>query len=227
MKKILLLGGLLITFAACSPAKKYVESAAKWEKEIQGLEKLDKENSYPENSILFIGSSSIRLWDNIKADMTPYPVIQRGVGGSKLSDILVYEDRLVNPNKFRAVVVFVANDIHGGKEDRSPEEVLKLYKQLVKSIRKDHKNQPIFFTQITPTESRWHVWANTQKANNLIKNYTEKYDKLFYIETADKFLGEDGKPIQSYYRSDKLHLTQQGYDVWAATIKASLNLHLK
>ena len=218
---------LFLILVSCSPAKKYVESAKNWETEILALEKKDKENTYPENSILFIGSSSIRLWKNIDKDMAPYPVIQRGVGGAKLSDILVYENRLVNPHKFRAIGVFVANDIHGGKEDRSPEEVLTLYKQLVKNIRKDHKKEPIFFIQITPTESRWHVWDNTLKANNLIKAYSEKSKNLFYIETAPSFLGKDGKPIREYFVDDKLHLTQKGYDVWADVIKKSLDQNLK
>lgn len=222
------LGILFISIVlSCSPAKKYAESAKGWEKEIQGLEKLDKENTYAENSILFIGSSSIRLWENIEKDMAPYPVIQRGFGGSKLSDVLVYEDRLINPHQFRAIVVFVANDIHGGSADRKPEEVAKLYKQLVKSIRKDHKKTPIFFVQITPTESRWHVWDKISEANSLIKSYTEKKKNLFYIETADKFLGEDGKPIKAYFREDKLHQTQAGYDVWATAIKESLDKNLK
>jgi hypothetical protein len=218
---------LWLVLASCNPAKKYVESAKKWENEILALEKKDKENTYPDNSILFIGSSSIRLWKNIDNDLAPYAVIQRGVGGAKLSDILVYENRLVNPHKFRAIGVFVANDIHGGKEDRSPEEVLKLYKNLVKSIRKDHKNKPIFFIQITPTESRWHVWNRTLQANNLIKEYSKSSKNLFYIETAPAFLGKDGKPIPEYFLEDKLHLTQKGYDVWADIIKKSLNQNLK
>ncbi len=212
---------------SCSPAKKYVESAKHWENEIQALEKKDKENTYPDNSILFIGSSSIRLWNNIDKDMAPYPVIQRGVGGAKLSDLLVYKDRLVNPHKFRAVAVFIANDIHGGKEDRTPEQVATLYKQLVKSIRKTHKKEPIFFIEITPTESRWHVWENTQKANSLIKTYTEKGKNLYYIPTAESYLGKDGKPINAYFLDDKLHLTQKGYDVWAAAIKKVLDEKLK
>lgn len=218
---------LLIFTIACSPAKKYVDGSKHWEQEIQTLEAKDKTNTYPDNSILFIGSSSIRLWNNIEKDMAPYPVIQRGFGGAKLSDLLVYENRLVNPHKFRAVVIFIANDIHGGKEDRTPEDIFTMYKQLVKSIRKDHKNEPIFWIQITPTASRWHVWENTQKANELIKEYTSRHKDLFYIETSPAFLGKDGKPINEYFLDDKLHLTQKGYDVWADIIKKSLNQNLK
>ena len=115
-------GFLVLLVVACSPARKYAESSKHWEKEIAELVSQDQTRVYPDNSILFIGSSSIRLWDNIEKDMAPYPVIQRGFGGSNLRDVLVYEDRLVNPHEFRAIVVFVANDIHGGKGDVTPEE---------------------------------------------------------------------------------------------------------
>ena len=223
-----LIGLVLISILlSCSPAKKYAESSKGWEKEIQGLEQLDKKNTYPDNSILFIGSSSIRLWEDIDKAMAPYPVIQRGFGGSNLSSVLFYEDRLINPHDFRAIVVFVANDIYGGQNDRTPKEVLTLYKQLVKSIRKDHKKEPIFFVQITPTESRWHVWDKTNEANKLIKNYSEKKKNLFYIQTAESFLGEDGMPIPAYFREDKLHQTQLGYEVWGGIIKTALDKNLK
>lgn len=210
---------------SCSPAKKYVAGSKHWEKEIAEL--TDDKRVYPDNSILFVGSSSIRLWDNIEKDMAPYPVIKRGFGGSNIRDVLVYEDRLINPHNFRAIVIFVANDITGGKYDIAPEELFKLYKKLVQSIRKDHKTEPIFWVQITPTASRWTVWDKIQGANTLIKNYTEKHPKLFYIETAPAFLGADGKPISSYFRSDQLHQTQEGYDVWSRLIKDALNKNLK
>jgi lysophospholipase L1-like esterase len=210
---------------SCSPAKKFAEGSKHWEKEITEL--TDDNRVYPENSILFVGSSSIRLWDNMEQNMAPYPVIKRGFGGSNIRDVLVYEDRLINPHKFRAIVIFVANDITGGKNDITPEELFNLYKKLIQSIRKDHKTQPIFWVQITPTESRWSVWDKIQEANTLIKNYTEKQPKLFYIETASAFLGADGKPISSYFKADKLHQTQDGYDVWAKRIKDALNKNLK
>ncbi len=225
MKKRCVLPLLLILFS-CSPARKYAESSQHWEKEITELVSQDQTRVYPDNSILFIGSSSIRLWDHIEKDMAPYPVIQRGFGGSNLRDVLVYEDRIINPHKFRAIVVFVANDIHGGKGDLAPKEVFKLYTELVKSIRKEHKKEPIFWVQITPTESRWHVWDKIQEANTLIENYTEKHKDLYYIETAPAFLGADGKPIPAYFREDKLHQTQKGYDVWAGLIKKALDKNL-
>ena len=127
MRNILL---LLISFAvlSCSPVKKYKDlpEVQAWENDIQKFEQLDKSEKYSDDAILFAGSSSIRLWSTLGKDMSPYPVIQRGYGGAKLSDFAVYADRIFAPHPCRAIVIFIANDITGSESDKSPKEVAAL-----------------------------------------------------------------------------------------------------
>jgi lysophospholipase L1-like esterase len=194
-----------------------------WENDILKFEQLDKDESYPEESVLFAGSSSIRLWSTLKDDLAPYTVIQRGYGGAKLSDFAVYADRLLNPHKCRAIVIFIANDISGSEQDKSPEEVLSLYKYVVKTIRNKQHDTPVFWIAITPTSSRWQVWPEIQKANNLIKEYCDSNKGLYFIKTDFAFLGKDGKPINEFFRDDLLHLNADGYAVWRKIIKDELD----
>lgn len=228
MQRLLL---LLITLLliSCSPLRNYrdLPEVKAWEPEIQKFEQLDKLETYPEESLVFAGSSSIRLWSALEEDMAPYPVIRRGYGGAKLSDFAVYADRILNPHPCRAILIFIANDIHGGDSDKSPEEVLTLYKSLIKTIRKKHSDTPVFWIAITPTSSRWKVWPEIQKANNLIKEYCESNEDLYFIKTETAFLGENGKPIYEYFRDDHLHLNADGYAVWRKIIKDELDRVLK
>jgi hypothetical protein len=226
MKKIAVFLLSVVVFS-CSPTRKYEKTAKSWEPEIQKLEAKDKIEKDPENAVLFIGSSSIRLWKNIEKDMAPYPVIQRGYGGAKFTDLIVFTNRIVEPHKFRAVAIFVANDISGSKDDKTPREVLGLFKGVEKIIRKKNKNQPIFFIAITPTMSRWQVWPQIREANALIESYCKTKKNLFFIDTEAAYLGADGKPIDEYFISDKLHQTQKGYDVWAKAIKSEFDQVLK
>lgn len=218
-----------LAIIACSPVSKYqsVPEVKAWENEILKFEQLDRDESYPEESILFAGSSSIRLWSTLKEDMAPYPVIQRGYGGAKLSDFAVYADRLLNPHKCRAIVIFIANDISGSEQDKSPEEVLSLYNYVVKTIRKKQHDTPVFWIAITPTSSRWKVWPEIQKANNLIKEYCDSKKDLYFIKTDFAFLGEDGKPINEFFRDDLLHLNSKGYEVWKEIVRKELDRVLK
>jgi hypothetical protein len=225
MKNLLLLFVLFVT--ACSPVKKYYETAKSWEPEIQKLEQKDKEEKDPENAILYIGSSSIRLWKNIDKDMAPYPAIQRGYGGARFTDLIYYTDRIVYPHKFRALVVFVANDISGSDQDKTPAEVLDLYKGVVKIVRKKFKKEPIYFIGITPVNSRWATWPKAREANRLIREWSESTPNQFYIDTEAAYLNAEGKPRAELFIGDQLHQNQKGYDLWSSIIKKKLDETLK
>lgn len=216
---------LVLLLSACSPLKKYesLPEVTAWEKDIRQFEELDKKESYPENAILFTGSSSIRLWTTLKKDMAPYPVIQRGFGGSKLSDFIVYADRIVAPHPCSAIVIFIANDITGSNNDKKPAEVASLFRYAVKIIRKTHPETPLFWIEVTPTPSRWKVWEQVKEANSLIKEICEIQENTYFISTSASFLGKDGLPIDRFFVSDKLHLNADGYKVWTQVIKKEIN----
>ena len=137
-----LLGASLLASPFVAMAEKPVdlepyraEAVEKWEEEIAKLEAKDAEETHPDDSILFLGSSSIRLWDDIVDDLSPYHPIQRGFGGSRFSDLAIYADRLITPHRFRAVVIFCANDIAGKDNDKTPEEVVALFSFFRNKIR--------------------------------------------------------------------------------------------
>lgn len=228
MKKYILFI-FILTIVSCSPLKKYVDlpEVKKWEAEILKFEALDSIESYPDNSVIFAGSSSIRLWENIHEDMLPYSVIQRGYGGAKLSDFAVYADRILYPHKNEAIVIFIANDISGNKSDKSPEEILRLFKNVVKTLRKKYPDSAVFWVSITPTESRWEQWPKIREANHLIMNYCRKTKNLHYIDTESFFLNEEAYPKAELFRADRLHLNSEGYKLWTEIIKAELNKVLK
>ncbi len=221
--RILLGISFLFLFTQCSPnLAPYQEKAKSWEKEVSQLEIKDKTESYPENALLCIGSSSFRLWKSIQDDMAPYTCINRGYGGAKFTDLAFFTDRLIAPHTYQGVMVFVANDITGSADDLTPEEVVTWFQRVEKSIRKKSPTTPIFLIEITPTESRWKVWNQIQEANSLLKAYCAKKKNLHFISTATAFLGPDGNPRSELFIQDKLHLNAAGYKIWASQLKAGL-----
>ena len=217
---------LLVTFVliACSPVRKYqsLPSVLAWEEDIQRFEELDKTEVYPPDAILFAGSSSIRLWSTLVADLAPYPIIQRGFGGSRLSDLAVYAERIFEPHLCKAIVLFVANDIVGSDLDKSPEEVASLFKIVLKTIRKSHPVTPVFWIEVTPCSSRWKMWPEIQKATALIRRICENQKNTYSIRTDFAFLNSEGKPKDELFIEDLLHLNTDGYAVWTEIIKKEL-----
>lgn len=213
-----------LTFSAeTDPVAKYRQAAiARWEADIRELEQLDRTQVDPQDAILFTGSSSIRRWTSIERDMAPWPAIRRGYGGAQFSDLAVFIERIVKPHPYRALVIFVGNDISGKAEDKSPEEVLEIYRYLIKRVRESHPDEPIFCIAVTPTPSRISVWPQVQKMHALFKEFISKDEKLYFIETAYAFLDADGQPKGELFVEDRLHLNEEGYKVWAGIIKTEL-----
>jgi len=221
--KALLLCIVWLLLISCSPLKDYNVKDRKWAfPEIEAFERLDKTQSYAEDAILFIGSSSIRLWKTLIEDMKPYSVIQRGYGGAHFRDMVFFTDRIMSDHQLSMVVCFVANDISGSKNDGTPKEVFRLFKYFIKQIRAKYPKIPIMQIAITPTQSRWEYWTKISRVNNLIKTYCEVNDNLYFIDTVDEFLNENQQPRSELFMSDQLHLNKKGYEVWSKIIRGEI-----
>jgi hypothetical protein len=214
----------LVLFASCNPITKLIDSddVLHWEQDMQVFDSLNAAEDSDEKTLLVTGSSSIRLWDQIHEDLAPFEVMQRGYGGAKLTDFNYYTDRIIKPQQFKAILIFVANDIAGGDQDKSPKEVFQLYKALVKQIRERNPNTPIFWIEVTPTPSRWNAIGEIREAGDLIKNYCKKSEDLFFIDTYDQFMTSGGEPDPNLFRSDMLHLNPGGYELWTEIILGAL-----
>ena len=199
------------------------QAVKKWERAITQLEELDKTEKHPVDSILFIGSSSIKRWDQIVADMAPYHPIRRGFGGATWSDVAIFADRLIKPHKFRAVVFFVGNDIKGNQHDKSSEEVVSLFSHVWKKARAHQPDAQIFYIAVTPTQARVAAWPKIKKANSAVRKFCMGKKNTYFIGTQSIYINENGKPRTELFVGDQLHLNRDGYIRWAAAIKSQLD----
>jgi len=192
-----------------------------WEEEIEALEARSAGRA-GDGSIVFVGSSSIRLWSSLAEDMEPFRVVQNGFGGAKLADLEFHAERLVNALAPRAVVVFAGtNDVHPG-QTKPPEVLLATYQRFVERVRADLPDVPIYFIGITPSPMRWEVWPIAQETNRLIREYSETDPTLAYIETGPALLAANGEPDSDNYLFDGLHLSGRGYSIWTEVIRERL-----
>jgi hypothetical protein len=169
----------MLIFCSCSLQKKYQKYNQYFEREIQKLEPkiaTDVQDDY----LLFVGSSTIRLWDSIVKDMKTYNCVRKGYGGAHYYDLIHFVDRLVKGHKgATAVLIFVANDITGIQTDThsdlTPIEVKRLFVNISKRIKNQLGNEvPIFVIETTPTPKRWEAWPKIAEANDRIQAYTQK-----------------------------------------------------
>lgn len=210
----------LLAWSGCSPLKQYEKSTYAWAlPEIEKFKQLDATERYSSNSILFMGSSSIRLWSTLAEDMAPLPIIQRGYGGAHFRDLIFFVDTILNQHDLSMVVCFVANDISQKKSDENAATILRNYNYVVKQIRKRHPKIPILQISITPSQSRWELWPKIQEVNAALKAYCETHSNMYFLDTTSHFLNEVGLPRTALFRKDQLHLNKEGYALWTSLIR--------
>jgi lysophospholipase L1-like esterase len=199
------------TAAASNTATKKPTGPARFESEIAAFEKWDHQNAVPPDPILFVGSSTIRLWQT--ADAFPaLPVINRGFGGSTIADANYFADRIVFKYKPRTIVFYAGdNDIAGG---RSPDRVFEDFQKFAASVRERLPDTRLIYLAIKPSIARWKLWPKMQTVNARVKVLANTNKQIIYIDTAPPLLGSDGQPIKELFRDDGLHMSAKGYDTW-------------
>jgi lysophospholipase L1-like esterase len=194
---------------------------ARFENAIQKFEQADAKQMPPENAVLCVGSSSIRMWHTaLSEDLAPLTVIGRGFGGSNTNDLLHFADRIVIKYKPRAVMIYEGdNDIAQGIK---PYEVRAAYEVLIDKIEDDLPDCRVYLLAVKPSPKRWDFWPKMVQVNEMLTDLAEDNETVTYIDIATPMLGDDGKPRADLFIKDNLHLNRKGYELWRDTIRPIL-----
>ena len=185
---------------------------SRWEKTIAAFEQQDQKMPPAPEGVLFVGSSSIRMWD-LARSFPNLKTINRGFGGSQMSDVLEFYDRIVKPYRPAVIVLYEGdNDIAAGE---SAELVAAEYRRLIREIHTDLPKTRVVFVSIKPSLKRWDIYPSMKSANDEIRAITEQDARLEFVDVSEVMLGPDGKPVKSLFLPDGLHLNQEGYDRWS------------
>ena len=218
---LLLAGVYLLLFSPLRlSAADTTHDFSKWEAEIKGIEQRDRTNRAPRNALLFIGSSTIRLWSALAEDFPAHSVVNHGFGGSEIADSTHFADRLIFPLRPRMVLLRAGgNDIHAGKP---PEQVFEDFKEFVKTVEGRLPRAQIVYISGFPSIARIEQAEKERSLNQLIANYCQANPRLRYIDVWDVPLGKDGKPRGELFAEDKLHLNDEGYKLLAERVRPYL-----
>lgn len=200
-----------------------VHSQQDWRfsEDIQEFKKQDS-LSFPEpGGILFVGSSSIRRWTDLKKRFEEYSVIQRGFGGSEYNEVLYYADDIIFPYKPAKIMFYAGeNDVDRG---RSVDEIYETFLTLYDKVRNELPNTEIFVISVKPSEKLKAHRKSIQEINERLRNFAKlNPDHIQYIDIYHAMLDEKGDPNLELYVEDKIHLTASGYDIWEKIIRKYL-----
>jgi lysophospholipase L1-like esterase len=217
--------GFGLTLSASPEAKPKKKPAAnppakdRWEPAIRDFEAQDRKHPPAPGGIVFVGSSSIRLW-KLAESFPGIEALNRGFGGSELADSVRYADRIVIAYRPRLVVLYAGdNDLAAGK---SPERVAADFKEFVAKVFAALPRTRIVSIGIKPSLSRWKLIDKIRDANRRIKAFVATDPRLVFIDVEPSILRPDSKPRPELFQPDGLHLNATGYRAWADLVRPYL-----
>ncbi len=189
---------------------------ARFEKAMQAFEAEDAAKAPPKDVTVFVGASNIRRWQSLPGRFKKTPLLNRGFGGSQLSDVAYFADRCVIKYKPKQIYLNAGgNDLHAGG---TPGEVLASFEEFVTKVRAALPKTQISFISIPGSPSRWNEVEQVKQANALIAASCAKQG-VDFIDVFPLLLGADGQPRAELYVEDKLHFSEAGYDVVTSAIR--------
>ncbi len=199
--------------SACKPER--------WKKTIAEFKKADENEPPGEGGAVFVGSSSIRLWNLPKYFPNLKRSVNRGFGGSELCDSVHYFDTLVAKQQPNVVVLYAGdNDIAGGKKAKQVHADFQAFnKQMLEKLPK----AKLMYISIKPSIARWKLAEEMQEANALIAADCKKDSKrLAFVDIWEPMLDEEGEPRRELFVGDGLHLNEDGYEMWTGRLRQQL-----
>lgn len=192
----------------------------RFETDVQTIKKYDKIYNPSPNPILFIGSSSIRKWDNLQAVFGNYNVLNRGIGGAVIDDITYYLEDLLFVYQPRQIVIYVGeNDIP--VENETPEIILEKTVLLFRAIRTKLPEIPIVYISLKPSPARDKYKKKCIATNKLIRSFIENEKNMSFVDVFTPML-KDEKSRPELFQSDMLHMKPEGYQLWEKAVKSRL-----
>jgi lysophospholipase L1-like esterase len=188
-------------------------------RDIAAFEASDRVSPPPKGEVVFVGSSTVVLWD-LPNQFPDLKAIGRGMWGSTLADTVRNVDLLVIAHEPRLVVVYAGeNDIDVGS---TSELVAVQFEQLVKSVHAKLPATRILFIGLKPTIRRWLEVDRMRLANDLIRSICARDDRLAYLDVDGIMMGWDERPRRELFQDDGLHLSAEGYRLLSIVVRPFL-----
>ena len=210
-------GDMLGMVSANPLARAMPSPQVRWQTSMAAFAASDRERLPATDGVLFVGSSTIRMWSHLAQDFRQLPVvINRGFGGSTMADCQYFVKQLVLQYKPRQVLVYAGdNDL---AEGRTPAQVLESFKGFAQAVRRELPDTRISYISIKPSPLRASLLPQIREANTLLAGYVRSLPNAAYIDTFTPMLDASGAPRTDLFRADRLHMNDAGYALWQSVI---------
>lgn len=187
--------------------------SSRYEETIAGFELQDMEVPPDPGGVLFVGSSSIRMWKSLEEDFPQVgPILNRGFGGSTMKDLLEVMDRIVIPYQPSVIVVYEGDNDLAGKT--TPAEVEADFTVFLDRVGAELPEARVLILAVKPSYSRWKLLPEVRETNDRLIRLSVGREKVEFVDTYQAMMGSGSSLAREDFIGDGLHLSEQGYQRW-------------
>jgi lysophospholipase L1-like esterase len=186
--------------------------------EIQAFKTADSISFPAKNQVLFVGSSSFRLWKTLKDDFPKHRILNRSFGGATLKDQLRYRYDVIFPYQPKQIVMYCGENDFAESDTVTSTIVVERFITLFRLIRSKYPDVPFAYVAMKPSPSRIHLQAKVKEANEQIRSYLRNMRKTVFIDVYSAMLNADGSIKNELFSEDRLHMNDKGYAIWKRLI---------
>jgi hypothetical protein len=179
--------------------------------------------------ILFVGDSDIRYWDAeaLRVHFAGLPVLNRGFGGARTWEVLLYFDRIVLPYRPRVIVYCAGdNDIARLKQDGAGSAVTGF--RLFMEATAEHlpETRKVLYLAIHRSPSDEPLWGFIEEANAELRPLCRQSRLADYVDYLHLLAQPDGRLREDCFASDRLHFTAEFYGRLGAYLRPAVEAAL-
>lgn len=204
---------LMLTFALF-----FAQEKPMFWQDIQNFKKLDLENPPAKNAILLVGSSSFTKWTDVANYFPDKTIINRGFGGSRLTDLNDYAEDLLNPYQPKQIIIYCGENDFADNDKLKADVVVERFKAFYKKIRTKFPKIEVDYISIKYSPSREKLWPQMKEANKKITDFMKKQPNSAFIDITKVMQDENGNVRKDLFVEDMLHMTSEGYRLWTSVM---------
>lgn len=186
----------------------------------------------PPQNLIILAGDSLSLW--FPPDLLPQDRnwLNQGISGETSGGLLKRLDLFDRTQPEIILVMIGINDLLRGIGD---EEILANQKQIVRYLRRKHRNARIVLQSILPHGAEKATWEGRKKLlgipNSRIRKLNQELEKIAnqqgiqYLNLYPLFTNKQGD-MRREFSTDGLHLNPQGYTVWRTALQIYSNKEL-
>nr|WP_299337728.1 SGNH/GDSL hydrolase family protein [Allomuricauda sp.] len=167
-------------------------------------------------TIVFTGSSSIRLWEDLQERFPENQILNTGFGGSQSSDLANFTDELIlNYNPAKVFIYEGDNDIFDKKR---PKQIIETFNTILNKLEKEQPDMDVVLISAKPSISRWHLRGKYRRLNRKLQKIAQERSGVAFVDVWTTMLNKR-KLKKDLFIEDGLHMNTKGYDLWYNEIK--------